>query len=155
MTNDPVVWAVLRVICHVSFSRPLWFWNNDGFCNHQLIKYPLQISIIKGIILFFPFLKRESSTFLFFLTFTVFVESFTIDWLWACFDKGGHWLSFHGWPFAFFLLRLCTFLTSKLPFHITCLRHEGIKVLRLSSVKICSNLRISAGSTYLNFRLLA
>ena len=67
MTNDLVAREVLRITCLISFSRPLSFQKVDDFCSHQLINYPLHIIIIiiKGIILFFPFLKSESLAFLF------------------------------------------------------------------------------------------
>jgi len=139
MTDDPMIWTILRIICFVDFSRSsLWFWERNGFCSHKLIKYPLNIIIIKGIFLFLYFLKGNSSAF--FLLLDIFVDISTISWPWVCFTEGGHWLSLLSRPFDFFPLRLCSFLTGKLSFYIACLRYEDIKVLRFRSAYVCSNL---------------
>ena len=78
MTNDPVIWAILRIICRIDFSKLLWFREKNGFCSHKLIKYPLDIIIIEGIFLFLSFLNSESLVF--FLLLDIFVDISTIGW---------------------------------------------------------------------------
>jgi len=80
------------IICLIDFGRSFWLWKGDDFCSHQLIKYPLNIIMMERILLFFPCLEGESLTFLFLLAFAIFVEIFTIGWLWACSDKGSLFL---------------------------------------------------------------
>jgi len=62
ITDDPMIWAIPRIIYLIDFSRSLWFRERNSFCSHKFIKYPLNIIVIKGVFLFFPFLESRLST---------------------------------------------------------------------------------------------